>query len=318
MEIKRSTTTALGGVTDSERQGLKEHYQLWQGRHLRTTPIEPTSIVPAIQALYRCVGLATPHIIIVPSPGALAFAGTFASAIWKTRATDASYLSQMSPVEPAVLDLSGQSLQDATRLATLAAIAPPLAQEVPDSRKVFDVYRQTMDLTYSDADLATANATDRQTHSDIYAVVGDLVDLRNAVDDAMRDPYGESSPTPLMASAIRDWGHTAANGLFPRPEDAASALEGVGDWFRCTQGGNAAAYWEYRISAYRDILGLSLPEHANYAHWEQCAMHGSYRYMHANFCLLSDFPCEILNKNSPTRSSGTAVNRYRWRDGWTL
>lgn len=318
MEMNRSATSALGGVSNSERLALQEHNQLWQQRHFRTMPIEKALIVPAIEGLYRSAGLAVPRIIIVPSPGVLAFAGTFASAIWEARATNPAYLLQAEQFAEHVLDFSGDSLLDATCKATLAAITPPISRSAAETVSEGDAYRLTMDATYSKADLATANATDRTTHSDVYSVVDDLVDLKNAVNDAMRDPFGNSSPTPLISNSILHWGQAAANAIFPLRQDSESALNRVGDWFRYAHSGNAGAYWDYRISVYRDVLGLRLPEHADYAYWEQCAIHGSYRYMHAQFCLLSDFPCEISEKNYESIAIGTGLKTYRWRDGWTL
>ena len=53
--------------------------ELWVGNALQTAPIEPAAIVPAIEDIYRLAGFGKPRVIIVPSPGVLAFAGTFAA-----------------------------------------------------------------------------------------------------------------------------------------------------------------------------------------------------------------------------------------------
>lgn len=77
-----------------------------------------------------------------------------------------------------------------------------------------------------------------------------------------------------------------------------------------------AAYACYLSSA-RDVLGLRLPEHEKYAHWEQAAIHGGFRAMHDEFCLVSDFP-EVLktdDQNLPHCEDGPS---HRWRDGWSL
>lgn len=71
------------------------------------------------------------------------------------------------------------------------------------------------------------------------------------------------------------------------------------------------------LSAFRDILGLRLPEHKDYHHWEMAAIHGGFRVMHEEFCIVSDFP-EILkvdNENRPHCENGPS---HRWRDGWSL
>ena len=64
-------------------------------------------------------------------------------------------------------------------------------------------------------------------------------------------------------------------------------------------------------------LGLRLPEHEKYAVWEQCAIHGGFRYMHDEFCMVCDFP-EILTKDAENRPHGEKGPSHRWRDGWSL
>lgn len=71
------------------------------------------------------------------------------------------------------------------------------------------------------------------------------------------------------------------------------------------------------LTAIRDIIGLRLPEHDNYYSWEQAAIHGGFRVMHDEFCMVSDFP-EVLrvdDNNQPHCEDGPS---HRWRDGWSL
>jgi hypothetical protein len=77
-----------------------------------------------------------------------------------------------------------------------------------------------------------------------------------------------------------------------------------------------AGYDAY-LTACRDILGLELTSHAAYAHWEQAAIHGGFRVMHEEFCMVSDFPDTILkdDENRPHCETGPS---HRWRDGWSL
>ncbi|WP_298965101.1 DUF6745 domain-containing protein [uncultured Roseibium sp.] len=77
-----------------------------------------------------------------------------------------------------------------------------------------------------------------------------------------------------------------------------------------------AAYDCY-LTASRDILGLELREHEGYKFWELAAIHGGFRVMHEEFCLVSDFP-EVLkvdDQNEPHCEDGPS---HRWRDGWSL
>jgi len=77
------------------------------------------------------------------------------------------------------------------------------------------------------------------------------------------------------------------------------------------------ASYECYLTACRDILGLELSSHVPYAHWEQAAIHGGFRVMHKEFCLVCDFPEIILTdeQNRPHCETGPS---HRWRDGWSL
>jgi len=75
--------------------------------------------------------------------------------------------------------------------------------------------------------------------------------------------------------------------------------------------------WECYISAFRDVLGIKLPQYEKYMAWEACAIEGGFRIMHDEFCIVSDRP-EILrvdNENRPHCENGPS---HKWRDGWSL
>lgn len=74
---------------------------------------------------------------------------------------------------------------------------------------------------------------------------------------------------------------------------------------------------ESYLTAYRDILGLMLPEYDKYRFWEDAAIHGGFRIMHEDFCIVSDFPesIKIDDRNLPHCETGPS---HRWRDGWSL
>ena len=55
-------------------------------------------------------------------------------------------------------------------------------------------------------------------------------------------------------------------------------------------------WWDCYLTAARDILGLRLEPHEKYKYWEEAAIHGSFRIMHPEFCMISDFPL-ILKKD---------------------
>ena len=75
--------------------------------------------------------------------------------------------------------------------------------------------------------------------------------------------------------------------------------------------------WDCYLTAARDILKLQLPTHQAYRHWEQAAIHGGFRWMHEEFCMVCDFP-EILKVDEQNRPHSEVGPSHRWRDGWSI
>ena len=67
-KIIRTKSKAHGGITPDEKRRMDEPAQLWIARAMRTEPIEPDKIIPAIEGLYEVAGLKKPRVVIVPSP----------------------------------------------------------------------------------------------------------------------------------------------------------------------------------------------------------------------------------------------------------
>lgn len=91
-------------------------------------------------------------------------------------------------------------------------------------------------------------------------------------------------------------------------------LECASKWHNCYQGGNMRASYCCYLSAMRDIIGLDLPEYKNYRFWEDAAIHGGFRVIHKDFCVVSDFYQEINldEENQPHNETGPSI---LWRDG---
>ena len=115
-KIVRTPTRAEGGITPEEKERLDKVAQEWISIALRTDPIEPGKIVPAIEGFYRAAGLKTPRVVVVPSPLVMAFAYGASAAIWHNRATDSATRSATnsatvdaeSGAAMACLDLAGR------------------------------------------------------------------------------------------------------------------------------------------------------------------------------------------------------------------
>ena len=94
-------------------------------------------------------------------------------------------------------------------------------------------------------------------------------------------------------------------------------LQECSKWYSYYQGGNMWPAYDCYLTAARDILGLKLPIHDKYKSWEQCAIEGGFRFMHKDFCMVSDFPTvlKIDENNRPHCEDGPS---HLWRDGWAL
>ena len=71
------------------------------------------------------------------------------------------------------------------------------------------------------------------------------------------------------------------------------------------------------LSALRDVICLGLPEFEKFDAWERASIHGGFRIMHEEFCMVSDFPefIRVDDQNRPHCATGPS---HRWRDGWEL
>jgi hypothetical protein len=112
----------------------------------------------------------------------------------------------------------------------------------------------------------------------------------------------------------------------PLAEDARKAcfdiagqlgLDCAKNWKSAYQGGNMWAYSASYFDAMKNVIGLDLPEFGPYQSWEDCAIHGGFRVMHEEFCIVSDFPetLKVDEENRPHCEDGPS---HKWRDGWSL
>jgi cytoskeletal protein RodZ len=344
-KIIRRPDRAEGGVTPAELKAMEEHSKLWIDRAFRTAPIEPEKIVPAIETLYAAAGLKKPRVVVVSSPLVMAFAYGAAAAIWHERtrnatdnatysatysaaatasatdnatyrATDNATRSATSRATDSAIDSATRNATDnATRSATYSAAASA-AYSATYSAAASAAYS----ATYNATDSATRNATDNATYS--AAASAAYSATYNAIDSATRNATDNATYSATYSAAYnatRSATISAENGAAVACRDLAGqfGLECATRWASVYQGGNMWAPYDCFLTAMRDIIGLRLAEHSKYEAWEQAAIHGGFRVLHPEFCIVSDFP-EVLkvdDQNLPHCEDGPS---HRWRDGWSL
>ena len=297
--IVRTPTRATGGITLDERMRLEAVAQEWIANARRTDRACPDRVREAMTALYAAADLPAPRVVLVPSPLVMAFAGGAASAVWNWR----NAVATGDATDDAVRAATHAAVRDATYAATHAATDDATHAAVRDA---------THAATYAATDDATDSAVRDATHAAVRDATYAATDaaVRAATHAAVRDATGDATGDATHA-AVRD-----------AVRDATSAIRklAVGctqRWCHMYQGGNMWAGYESFISGTRDVLGLELPEHENYAHWERAAKVGGFRMMHEKFCIVSDFP-ETLKFDDLNRPHCEDGPSHRWRDGWEL
>ncbi|MFM2058415.1 MAG: hypothetical protein RLY71_2800, partial [Pseudomonadota bacterium] len=175
----------------------------------------------------------------------------------------------------------------ATNAATRAAT------DAATDAATYDATRVATDAATRDAtDAATYDATDAATHDATDAATHDATDAGRFALLALRlgREFGVSDKLMLQCAQ---------------------------QWWRMYQGGNMWSSWDSYVSAFRDVLGLVLPEHDKYSAWEACAVEGGFRVVHEEFCIVSDRP-ELLTVDAENRPHNESGPSHRWRDGWAL
>ena len=316
-KIIRTPTRAEGGITDAERAQMAEHVKLWTARAFRTAPIEPDKIIPAIKGIYAAAGLNEPRVVIAPSPMVMAFAYGASAAIWYQRTHIATRIATDSATRIATRIATDIAALSATHIATDIAT---------DSATRIATDSATRIATDSATDSATRIATDSATLSATRIATHIATDSATRIATLSATRIAALSATHIATRIATDSATHIATHIATAEKGAAEAcrhlagtfgLECATRWGGVYQGGNMWAPWECYLTAARDILGLKLPPHDAYAHWEAAAIHGGFRVMHPEFCIVSDFPevIRIDDQNLPHCEDGPS---HRWRDGWSL
>lgn len=326
-EIVRTPTRASGGLTAEEREKMKAYTEMWVKRILRTDPIIPEKIIPAIKELYKVSGLKEPRVVVVPSPRVMAIAGGIASGIWWLKKNPDNKIFNLGAT--AVRFAADSPSSSATDIDTrrVSMKATQAATDIPTDSETWDATRNaTLNTTVAATDASVRDTVSDTVSNAIHlvfdAVVGgtqdhvesDVVDV--ATEDAVNAAVYAAVEEPIREAITKS---TQVDSI---PSEDASRLTKfflacIKRWEYAYQGGNMWGSYDCYLSAARDILGLRLPQYEKYAAWEQCAIEGSYRWMHDEFCMVSDFPLYIHQDDQyrPHCENGPS---HAWRDGWKL
>jgi Zn-dependent protease with chaperone function len=110
--IIRTPSKATGGITLEEKIKMDALAKQWSDIAMRTRPIDPSKIIPAIEGIYAAAKLKKPRVVIVPSPLVMAFAYGASAWIWHCRGKK----------EPKQANATRAATNDATYVVTNAEI----------------------------------------------------------------------------------------------------------------------------------------------------------------------------------------------------
>lgn len=79
------------------------------------------------------------------------------------------------------------------------------------------------------------------------------------------------------------------------------------------QGGNFWSGWTAFLTFFRYVAKLDI-DYSKFEHWEKATIHGSVRFVHDEFCIVSDFPTQIL-QDDQHRGHCFDGPYIKWSDG---
>ncbi len=291
----------------------------------------------AVNRLYAAANLAPPkHIVFVPSPFVLAFAGGFAAAVWHLAhgraATEAA-------TEAATWAVTEAATEAATRAATSAATRDATSAATWDATRA-----ATWDATRAATEAATSAATSAATWAATWdatraatsAATRDATsaatwDATRAATSAATRAATEAATWAATGDATRDatWSANQLRTWYPQlagiMRELARNIGGPHSDFLLScannhsamwNGGNQWAQYVSFLSFFRHVAGLEL-DYSKWDHYETMATISGPRIMHPDFCMISDKP-EVLTVDRQNRPHNDTGPFCKWRDGTAL
>jgi len=311
--IVRTPTQAKGGITDDEKRKMSEIVEKWKRIAFQTGRCDRAKLTEAIKGIYRSANLKEPRVVIVDSPLIMACAYGLSAGVWYLR-------------KHGVVNNINRATDDATLDATLAATHN--ATDIATDRATHNATHIATDIATGIAtDAATLAATDRATDdatrnaTDIATLDATLAATHIATDIATRNATYDATDIATLdathdATDAENWLSKLAKHF--GGQNYKLLLQCIRRWSTAYQGGNMWAGFQAYADACQNVLGLTgLDCWEKFEPYRQAAIHGGFRVMHEEFCIVSDFP-EILKVDEQNRPHNEHGPSHRWRDGFEI
>lgn len=151
------------------------------------------------------------------------------------------------------------------------------------------------------------------------AVWGGVLSVTDEVSKLAACPVSSTAADILVATllATQGAGITTTNPDGSPPKDVTAFLKlCCRNWSQNHQGGNQWSGWDSYLTFFRHVAKLDI-DWTKYDPWEQLSLHSGPRYVHTDFCILSDRPETVL-KDDQHRPHASDGPQSRWRDGWEI
>ena len=252
----------------------------------------------ATAAVVAATYLATDAAATATATAAVVAAVVAAAATYATYATDdaaatairaAAHAATYSATVAAATDAAATAIHAATAAAVVAATYSATVAAATDAAATA-IYAATHTAVVAATHAAVAATTAAAIHAATAATVAD------AATDEFWHPVGNQ-----CAAASPDQFSTQCAALA----------------WKFRQGGNHWSAWDSYLSFFQDIAGLELPGCQAYRHWRTLSERSGPRYVHKEFCIISDRP-ELLTVDAENRPHADTGPFCRWRDGTAL
>ena len=334
-------------LDDKGRVAAKEYVKKWKDIAFKTGVMsedERKQVHKSVRDLYLASDLNPPkNIVIVPSPFVAAFSAGISSYILKkgsatlsatlsatesaTRsatdlATDSATLSATDSATRSATDLATclathSSTYLATRSTTLSA-----TELATDSA----TRSATLSATRSATESATRSATDSSTHSSTYLATYLATDSSTylatysathlaTLSTTYSSTYSSTRLATLSATYSKDSFYIGHEGCIQAALDIIGLdnFNFIKNSYYMYQGGSMWSSSMCFIDFGRNYIGLDL-DYSKYEPWEELGKISGFRYMHEDFCIVSDRPVklELDDLGRPHCEDGPYIE---WSDG---
>lgn len=226
-------------------------------------------------------------------------------------------------------DATHYAAQDATWSATWGATQDAIQDAIQDSTRNA-IRNATQDVGLAATQRVIHGATQKDSLGATMNVILNATGAAtwgatwNATQDATQDATQATQKNKTDNSLLEKWYAFdvsamvgVACALSPNIDSANFLLKCAESAHKMFQGGNQWSAYESHISFFQDVAQLDLPQYEQYQHWRVLSERSGPRYLHPEFCIVSDRP-ETLTVDDQNRPHSATGPFCRWRDGAAL